>query len=346
LGVIVVERDFVGRQASGATAAGVRTLGRAVEELPLSLEAAGAWHDMISLVGDDCGFLASGQLQVAEDEAALAAVTARVRRLQAHGMHHEELLGSDELKALVPDLPSHCLGGVWVAKDGAADPHRTIRAFQTACQGAGVRIFEERAVLGLSRVGNRWRIETGGGAIEAPTVLNAAGAWAGRVAEMAGEHVEQSIRTSMMIVTERVSPRVAPVVSSFGRKLSFKQTPGGTILIGGGAQGRLAPDRNSSTVDMRALSEAAQSAARLFPWTKGLRIVRTWAGMEAMTRDHIPVLGWSAELEGMIHAFGFSGHGFQLVPSVGRTLAQLAAGIVSDHDLSPFSARRLTAQPA
>jgi sarcosine oxidase subunit beta len=63
--------------------------------------------------------------------------------------------------------------------------------------------------------------------------------------------------------------------------------------------------------------------------------------MEAMTRDHIPVLGFSSELEGMIHAFGFSGHGFQMVPSVGRAMAALAAGSSAEHDLSAFSSKRL-----
>ncbi|PWE53707.1 FAD-dependent oxidoreductase [Metarhizobium album] len=341
LKVTVVERDFVGRHASGSTAAGVRTLGRAVEELPLSLEAAETWHHMVELVGDDCGFRAAGQLQVAEDEAALAAVSARVHGLESAGMSHERLLGADDLRAIIPDLPPHCLGGAWVSGDGSADPHRTIRAFRAACEKAGVRIIEECRVSSLKRRGGIWSAQTEIGVIEAPLVINAAGAWASNLAKMAGECVSHEIRTSMMIVTERVHPRIAPVVGSFGRKLSFKQTTEGTILLGGGAQGKLAKDRNSSSVDMVALSETAQTAVNLFPWVKGLRIVRTWAGMEAMTRDHIPVLGWSPELEGMIHAFGFSGHGFQLVPSVGRALAQLAAGMVPAHELSAFSSSRL-----
>lgn len=342
LQVTVVERDFVGRHASGATAAGVRTLGRAVEELPLSFEAAENWHRMVELVDDDCGFRAAGQLQVAEDEAALTAIEHRVRCLETAGMFHERLLGADDLRAIIPDLPSHCLGGAWVGGDGSADPHRTIRSFRAACEKAGVRIAEECAVSSLNRQGDIWSARTGIGVIEAPLVINAAGAWANKLAEMAGESLEHEIRTSMMIVTERVCPRVAPVVGSFGRKLSFKQTSEGTILLGGGSQGRLSADRNSSFVDMLALSETAQSAVHLFPWLKDIRIVRTWAGMEAMTKDHLPVLGWSAEVEGMIHAFGFSGHGFQLVPSVGRALARLAAGLDPVHDLSIFSSRRLT----
>jgi sarcosine oxidase subunit beta len=339
--VILLERDFLGSQASGATAAGVRTLGRDPAELPLSLEAAESWRHIADLVGDDCGFRACGQLQVAEDEAALARITARVRSLQARGLHHEQLLDEAELRRAHPGLAPHCLGAAWAEGDGAADPHCTIRAFRDATLRAGVEIIQRCPVISLAYGGATWRVETAQGAFTAPTVLNAAGAWASRVAALAGEDLSQSIRTSMMIVTERAGPRVTPVVSSMGRKLSFKQTSEGTLLIGGGAQGRLADDRDSASVDALALAEAAGAAIRLFPWSSGLRIVRAWAGMEAETADHLPVLGFSTVHPGLIHAFGFSGHGFQLVPSVGRALAALATGGAPDHDLSAFSPARI-----
>lgn len=341
LSVTLLERDFLGSRASGATAAGVRTLGRDPAELPLSIEAAETWRHIAGLVGDDCGFRACGQLQVAEDEAAVHAMTVRIRGLQARGMHHERLLDAAGLKAAHPGLAPHCLGAAWAEGDGAANPHRTIRAFRDAALRAGVRIVQRSAVLALSQTQGDWQVRTPQGVFTSPTVLNAAGAWASRIAALAGEDLSQSIRTSMMVVTERTAPRIAPVVSSVGRKLSFKQTLEGTLLIGGGAQGRLADDRDSASVDALALAEAVGAAIRLFPWARDLRIVRTWAGMEAQTADHLPVLGFSTVNPGLIHAFGFSGHGFQLVPSVGRALAALAAGQRPDHDLSAFTPARV-----
>jgi glycine/D-amino acid oxidase-like deaminating enzyme len=341
VGVTLIERDFLGSQASGATAAGVRTLGRDPAELPLSLEAAQTWRTIADLVGDDCGFRPCGQLQVAEDEVALARIAARVRNLQARGLQHEQLLDATELRRAQPGLAPHCLGAAWAEGDGAANPHRTIRAFRDAAVRAGVRIVQRCPVAALSREGSTWRVQAPQGIFTAPMVLNAAGAWAARIAAMAGEELSQSIRTSMMIVTERTAPRVAPVVSSMARRLSFKQSAEGTLLIGGGTQGRLADDCNSASVDALALAEAAQAATRLFPWTRGLRIVRAWAGMEAQTADQLPVLGPSTMHEGLIHAFGFSGHGFQLVPSVGRALAALAAGEIPDQDLAAFSPARV-----
>lgn len=342
--VIVAERHFVGRHASGATAAGVRTLGRNVAELPISLEASGDWLRMTELVGDDCGFIACGQFQAAEDETALAAIAARIERLRAQGYRHEHLVSAEEARSLIPNIAPHCLGGAWVATDGSADPHRAIRAFRDSALAAGVRILETCVVTVLDRVGQIWRAATSHGPIEAKITINAAGAWSDKVAALAGDPLHHQIRTSMMVVTERAAARIGPVVSSYGRKLSFKQTAQGTLLIGGGAQGRLNADRESATVDVVALAAAVGAAVRLFPCVQGVRIVRTWAGMEAMTADHLPVIGFSRTVEGLIHSFGFSGHGFQLVPAVGRVLADLVCDGVSRHDLGAFDARRVAGE--
>lgn len=344
--VQLVERHFVGRHASGATAAGVRTLGRSFAELPLSLEAAATWHRMTDLVDDDCGFVACGQLRVAEDEAALAKIAARIASLAEMGLYHERLIDAEEVRSLLPGVAPHCIGGAWVAGDGSADPHRTIRAFRDAAIRAGVKITEDCQVTGLKRTAGRWQATTSRGAFEAGLIVNAAGAWADQIAALAGDPVRHSIKTSMMIVTERVEPKIGPVVGSMGRRLSLKQTAQGTLLIGGGAQGKLAADRQSATVDVPALASSVQAAIRVFPALEGVRIVRTWVGMEALTEDHMPVIGPSATVEGLFHVFGFSGHGFQLVPSVGRVVADLLCDGATDHDLQPFTPQRVTLQAA
>lgn len=342
--VRLVERHFLGRHASGATAAGVRTLGRNIGELPLSLEAGQMWHRMEEIVGDDCGFIACGQLRVAEDEESLATMAERVKRLAELGYSHERIIGPDEVRTIVPGISGHCVGATWVADDGSADPHRTTRAFRDAAFEAGVQIVEECLVTGLKRYTNHWRAETSRGPLEAGLVVNAAGAWADQVAALAGDPLQHAIRTSMMVVTERATARITPVIGSQGRKLSLKQTAQGTLLIGGGSQGRLAADRQSASVDVSALAASLQSVVRLFPDLQGLRIVRTWAGMEAMTVDHLPVIGFSSQVDGLIHVFGFSGHGFQLVPSVGRVVADLICEGRSNQNLNAFHVSRLTAE--
>lgn len=342
LRVVIVEKHWSGRHASGASAAGVRTLNRDRGELDLSLQAMDMWHAMSDLVGDDCGFHDYGQICVAESPDALARLQARVQGLRADGYTHEEMIGPDELRQLLPELSPHCLGASIARRDGAADPHRTLRAFRAAALQAGAELVEHCGVAALARCGGDWRVVGDDGREwTAPFVVNAAGAWSARVAAMVGDAIALSTKSSMMMVSERLRPFIKPVVSIMGRSLSFKQSDQGTLVIGGGLQGVPDLDRETSTVRMHVLSKGARAASDLFPAVKNVRIVRIWAGLEAKTDDMLPVVGPSPNAPGVIHAFGFSGHGFQLVPVVGAAIADLVRHGATERPIQNLDARRL-----
>src|SRR4030095_5226440 len=128
------------------------------------------------LVGDDCGFESHGTVLVAESEAELATFRARVDDLRLKGFVHEELVDGTELRRLVPAVSEHCPGGVVSRRDGAADPFRTTPAFRRGAIDRAAEVIEGVTVTGLARAGDVWRVETSAGAIEAPKVVNAAGA--------------------------------------------------------------------------------------------------------------------------------------------------------------------------
>ncbi|OZI34682.1 FAD-dependent oxidoreductase [Bordetella genomosp. 10] len=343
--VVVVEKHWVGRHASGATAAGVRTLNRDPRELDLALEAMDMWHAMASLVDDDCGFHANGQICVAETPAALQKLQARVEGLRAAGYVHEEIIDTGELRRLLPELSHHCLGASIARRDGAADPHRALRAFRGAILQAGVELVEHCGVTAIERRGQDWRvIGEGGRSWTAPAVVNAAGAWAARIAALVGDDIPLAAKSSMMMVSERLRPFIKPVVAIMGRSLSFKQSDQGTLVIGGGLQGIPDLDKETSTARMKVLAKGAHAATDLFPAVANIRIVRVWAGLEAKTEDLLPVVGPSPNAPGVFHAFGFSGHGFELVPVVGATMADLVLRGGTRRPIQNLKAERLMAR--
>lgn len=339
--VVMLEGSWIGSHASGASAAGVRTLGRDPLELPLSLLASTMWQNMADIIGDDCGFHAVGQMLVAEDEAGLQSLENKVSALKARGFDHEEMISAEEVRELAPGINRKCQGAIFVRTDGSADPHRTLKAYRRAAENLGVVIEENCAVKKISRKGTNWQIAGRTGWFEAPTIVNAAGAWSSRVAALVGEHIPLGTKASMMLVTERLAPRAFPVISAVGRPLSFKQTDSGTLLIGGGSQGGADLDRQIASVDFLSLSRTVRAATELFEWTGDIRIVRTWAGLEARTADHLPVICKSTVAEGFVHVFGFSGHGFQLVPIVGEAVADLVLNGETRLPIDPFTAERL-----
>lgn len=344
--VAVIERRWTGRHASGATAAGVRTLNRDIAEVPISLEAMAMWHDIAALVGDDCGFHAHGQMRIAEREEHMPALLQREAKMRSLGYTHEEMIDAAELRRLVPALSPHCIGALVARNDGAADPHRTILAFRRACEAEGVVIAEGCGVEAVERQCEGWLLACGTRRFRAPVVVNAAGAWAGRLAALFGDEIALGVRASMMMVTERLAPLLGPVVSVVGRALSFKQSDQGTLVIGGGLQGAADVAHERSTVNFTELAKGARAASDLFPIVRGVRIARCWTGIEAQTRDHLPVIGASPNAPGLFHAFGFSGHGFQLVPVVGAILTDLVTQGATRREIAAFAPARLMEERA
>ena len=340
LKVIVIEKDYAGRHSSGVNAGGVRMLSRHVAEIPLSLASMGLWEHIEDLVGDDCGFESHGQVLVAENEEEMPAMRARVAELRMLGYDHEELIDAVELRRLVPAVADTCPGGIVSRRDGAAIPFRATQAFRRAAIEAGATVMEGVVVSGLVRSGSDWRVVTSRGQFTASKIVNAAGAWADRIAASVGEPVPVEVVAPMLMITDQVDAFIKPVVILRSRLLSFKQFPNGTVMIGGGHLGRPDRDSNETVLDWRKLQLSAQTVWELFPVMRAARIVRAWAGIEAQMPDRIPVFGPSRRAEGIYHQFGFSAHGFQLGPGAGATMAELVATGHTNMPIDAFAVGR------
>lgn len=341
--VAVIERRFPGRFASGVNAGGVRRLGRHPAEIPLSVAALEVWQDIEGVVGDDCGFHAVGQVKIAESASDMKLLEDRVATVRGLGFEHEELVGGNELRRLVPGVADHCVGAIVCRDDGAADPARTTRAFWRRAEAAGVIFHIGRTVSAIERRGDIWRVAADDLVIEAPVLVNCAGAWGDRIAAMLGDAAPLVAAAPTMMVTGRIPRFVEPVCGLASDKLSFKQTPDGTLLIGGGHRGRADRDAETAEPDPISLGASARTVRRVFPELRDVPIVRSWCGLEGMMPDDIPVIGPSPNAPGVFHAFGFCGHGFQLGPIVGRLIAEAIVDERPSLPIDAFSIARFAA---
>ncbi|CAN7627687.1 NAD(P)/FAD-dependent oxidoreductase [Bosea sp. LjRoot237] len=344
MSVILLEKDHAGRHASGVNAGGVRQLARDVAEIPLSNASMVIWHRIAELVDDDCGFTCDGQVLVAETEADLEDCRARVDDLTLRGFHHEELIDATELRRLVPAVSETCPGGVVSRRDGAAIPLRATQAFKRKAESLGAVIREGVKVEKVSQVGGGWRVATDAGDFLAPRIVNAAGAWADRIAADLGEPVPLEVIAPMLMITTPMPAFIKPVVIMRSRKLSFKQFGNGTVLIGGGYSGTALRDENRTILDWRKLATNAGTVRDVFPIMRGVPVVRAWAGIEARMPDDLPIFGPSARHEGVYHQFGFSAHGFQLGPGAGAVMAEIIATGASNVPIDGLGIARFTQQ--
>ena len=338
--VVVLEKDHVGRHASGVNAGGVRRLGRHLAEVPLSVASMELWNRIEELVDDGCGFESYGQIKVAENETDLGKLRERAAQVRSIGFEHEELIDARELRKLLPAVAPQCVGGLVSRGDGAALPFRTTLAFKRKAAQLEVRFHEGTRVKGMNRNVGIWNVDTDRGVFEAPVVVNAAGAWGGQIATWLGEPVPIEAAAYMLMITAPVAQFVKPVVGATSRALSFKQFSNGTVLIGGGHKGRAWLDTNRTALDFAKLALNAQIATEVFPCMLGAEIVRAWAGIEGRMSDDIPVIGPSSTSEGVMHSFGYSAHGFQLGPVCGSIVADLVTTGSTRFNIEPFRIER------
>ena len=143
-----------------------------------------------------------------------------------------------------------------------------------------------------------------------------------------------------MMVSAHMPRFITPVVGVHGRKLSFKRTANGTVVIGGAHRAILDMAKEKTVIDFSEMKQSAATVLEHFPVMKHATIVRCWAGIEGMMSDGLPAIGESPTTPGLFHVCGFSAHGFQLSPMVGRLATALAMGRTPEVSLEAFSVNR------
>lgn len=341
MSVALLDRNFCGAGASGVNYGGVRRQGRPPEQLPLAQRAHRIWPALAATIGIDGEFVRSGHLKLARDADDMAAIETYAAAVADHGLDLE-LIGPDRLKERFGWIGDGIAGGSFCPGDGHANPRLVAAGFAAAARRAGVRVLEQCAARGFARDGAGFIVETGSGmTIRARNVVNSAGAWADRFAAMAGEAVPMGRIYPSMVVTEPLAPLMNVNIGVEGGGIYARQVSRGNCIVGGERGIALAdPDFSRPTPD-GARAIMARSAA-CFPGLRHALAIRFWSGTEGAMPDRNPVLGPSATMPGLIHAFGFTGAGFQLAPGVGDVVADLVRDGVTRTPIAAFSIRRFT----
>ncbi|GBD15690.1 Hydrogen cyanide synthase subunit HcnC [bacterium HR26] len=321
--VALVEAATVAAGASGASAGGVRQQGRDLRELPIALRAIRRWPHLAEELGADLHYRQDGNLTLAERPEDVSALERRVAEERAHGLD-VQMIDQAELRELVPGIAPSVLAASWCPSDGHALPSLVTHAFARAAARLGARILQQTRVIGIALHRDRVTgVTTTRGEISCRWVVNAAGTWSAEIARMVGFSIRITPRALQMLVTEPMPPRLGPVLGSANRRLSLKQLPGGAYLIGGGWPGRLDLVTRRTLLLPASIAGSARDASAVYPPLERARLVRGWAGIEAIAADEVPILGAAGEVEGFVFACGFSGHGFALAPAIGELIAEL-----------------------
>jgi sarcosine oxidase, subunit beta len=320
--VVLLERGVCGGQASGVNYGGVRQQGRDLTELPLARRSREMWGRLAEIVGNDCEFVASGHIKLARSDANMAELEAYREAVRPYALTLE-LIGRSELRARYPFLGEAAVGGSLCADDGQANPRLVAPAFARAARAAGADLREHTNVTAIEHDGTRFLLRTEGDVeVRAPTLVNVAGAWGHEIAARFGESAPEDVSAPNMCVTEPVPYFMVPNFGVCGGGLYVRQIPRGNVIFGGG-RGIADRERLRAYPVATTTLDACRQAIALVPRLVHVQIIRTWTGIEGYMPDNLPVIGPSRTTPGLFHAFGFSGHGFQLGPVMGAVLSEL-----------------------
>jgi sarcosine oxidase subunit beta len=338
LTVAVLERRLCGAGASGVNFGGVRQQGRHPAELPLARRARALWDDLNELLGEDVEFEATGHIKLARSEADMAELERYAGMAREHGLELT-LRGANAVRDELPWLGGDVVGASLSPTDGQANPRVVGPAYARLARRLGAEIREFAAVRHAASTGAGFETGADGVTVKSRWLVNAAGAGAGVVATWFGERAPVSPLMPGMVVTEPLPYFVSRSIGVCGGDVYVRQVRRGNVIFGGGhgwgdVERGLARPRSEETLG------GMVRAVNLVPTLAGAQVIRTWSGMDGQMPDHIPVIGFSSTTARLVHAFGFSGHGFQLGPIVGQIIAELIIDGRTASPLAPFAIER------
>jgi sarcosine oxidase subunit beta len=250
------------------------------------------------------------------------------------------LLGPNAVREALPWLGEKVAGASLSPTDGQANPRVVGAAYARLARRLGVIVREYTTVLGATAKGRGFEVEASGGlTVLSRFLINACSAWSNLVAAAFGEPTPLTPMTPNMLVTEPLPYFISRSIGVVGGDVYVRQIRRGNVIFTGGA-GHFDAERALARPDSKQSIDGMQRALELVPGLADANVIRTWSGVDGETPDHIPVIGFSSTTSNLIHAFGFSGHGFQLGPVVGVILSELILEGRTESPIAPFSIAR------
>jgi sarcosine oxidase subunit beta len=325
LSVTLVDKGAIGAQSSGVNFGNLRLQGRYGPQFPLALRAHALWEQIEALVGDRCEFRATGHLRIAFTVGELQIIAEHAHEALAYGLEIE-LLDRAALRRRWPWLSNAALGAGFSPRDATANPRIASPAVARAASALGARILDNVKVIGIERSRGAFTILTDTGlTVESRSLVNAAGAWANEVAGCFGETIPMLVGGPPQFVTAPVTYFIEPYLQTVDGGLILRQTPRGNVLATGYPRGPSDAERNRAPVPPRKTLATMARLVELVPALSTAHVIRVWSGIEGYLTDMLPVISPSGTIEGLFHAAGFCGNGFQLAPAVGLVLSELIA---------------------
>ncbi|MEN3001751.1 MAG: FAD-binding oxidoreductase [Armatimonadota bacterium] len=295
-------------------------------------------------IGIDSGYRPCGYLFVASTEVQLALLRDALDAQRTAGLTESHEVSVDDIRQLNPALyTDDLIGGTFCPLDGFTRPMNILQGYLQAAARNGVEFCYGVGTVQVWREGDRAvGVQVGGEHIAAGVVVNAAGAWAGVVAQQAGVNlpVRPVKRQVAITVPTTLLPETMPMSIDVSDGFHLRVRDGRVLL--------LLPDEHPASdpfdlsFDEAWLPKVLRRAHYRVPCLKEIPIDREacYAGLYEMSPDRHAIVGEAPELRGFYLVNGSSGHGVMHAPALGEIVAALILGQPLPFDITPLRPTR------
>jgi D-arginine dehydrogenase len=241
----------------------------------------------------------------------------------------ERLTGA-EARARVPILrPEACAAALYEPGSMDIDVDALHQGFLRRLRRRGGEFVGDAAVTELRRGQGGWTATTPQGEFSAPVVINAAGAWADRIAVLAGLAplgLQPKRRTAALIDGPELDFAAWPLTIDVDETVYFKPDAG-RLLISPADETDTEPcDAQAEDIDVAIAADRIERMTTL----SVRRIAHRWAGLRTFAPDRTPVCGYDPRAEGFFWLAGQGGYGIQTSPALAALAARLVLRAVGD----------------
>ena len=353
--VLVVERDMKFENCSTThTNSCMRQQFSADLNVHISQFAADFVKNIRSYMGGDervpeLGIRSFGYMYLADNDG-FADILRENQQVQLQAGAATQLMTAEEIKAAYPfyNVDDIVLGSINLVDEGYWDGSAVNDWWRRQSRERGVEWIENE-VVAINRNAAGTRVESvtlaSGEVIVCGQLVNASGPRAARTAQMAGIDVpvEPRKRYSWIFKSEQPLEQDLPLtIDPSG--VHVRENGGGTYQCGGHSDYDPAVDFDDFAMDQSMWENHVWPIlATRIPQFEAIKVQSEWGGHYAMnTFDHNAIMGPHTELSNFIFLNGFSGHGLQQSPAMGRGTAEwLTYGEYRALDLSPFNYERI-----
>ena len=279
------------------------------------------------------GFKRNGSITVALTDERMEELRRSAAMARAFGVEIDEISPSD-IRSRYPGLTvDDAVGGVWLPKDGQADPVNITQALAKGARNYGAKIIQGVKVTNIHQTDGRVTgVMTDQGPIEADYVVNAGGMWAREIGAMAGVAVPLHACEHFYIVTEGIDGLTSnlPVLRVPDECAYYKEDTGKILL--GAFEPNSKPwgmdgipedfEFDSLPEDFDHFEPILERAVERFPVLAEAGIQTFFNGPESFTPDDRYILGEAPELQNFFVAAGFNSVGIQSAGGAGMVLAE------------------------